>query len=237
MANHAANAFGRYCGTTDTRLRLRKELKPPESLDHNNLQPASPFPKLEPAPENSEIYGVRIPNPWILSELTRPVIVANPTGPVLVPNHYHTHFPKDDTLIAPNVYVLISIYNMRVSSFLIWYAGTLALVTPHVMHYAGSPLFPSIHESYHPFTKTVCERSLSFIKQFKNKDIPRKSMMITWKSPIMMIEQALGRYVASSGKYALGVIRDIYWIGRVGYYNRPNELISHRDRHTSYAFE
>ncbi|MED6116492.1 hypothetical protein PIB30_100834 [Stylosanthes scabra] len=55
-------------------------------------------------------------------------------------------------------------------------------------------------------------------------------MMISWKPPIMMIEQALGRYVASSGKYVLGVIRDIYWIGLVGYYNRPNELISHRDR-------
>ncbi|MED6163515.1 hypothetical protein PIB30_080671 [Stylosanthes scabra] len=65
-----------------------------------------------------------------------------------------------------------------------------------------------------------------------------RHMMITWKPPppIIMIEQALGRYVASSGKYVLGVIRDIYWIGRVGYYNRSNELISHRDRHTSYAF-
>ncbi|MED6152656.1 hypothetical protein PIB30_094128, partial [Stylosanthes scabra] len=63
-------------------------------------------------------------------ELIRSVIIANPTGPVLVPNHYRTHFPEDDTLIAPNVYVLFSIYNMGVSSFLIWYAGTLALVTP-----------------------------------------------------------------------------------------------------------
>ncbi|MED6161476.1 hypothetical protein PIB30_061021, partial [Stylosanthes scabra] len=41
-----------------------------------------------------------------------------------------------------------------------------------------------------------------------------RHMMITWKPPIMMIEQALGRYVASSWKYVLGVIRDIYWIGR-----------------------
>ncbi|MED6186537.1 hypothetical protein PIB30_067629 [Stylosanthes scabra] len=73
-------------------------------------------------------------------ELTRSVIIANLTGPVLVPNHYRTHFPEDDTLIAPNIYVLFSIYNMGVSSFLIWYAGTLALVTPHGTHYAGSPL-------------------------------------------------------------------------------------------------
>ncbi|MED6114502.1 hypothetical protein PIB30_080845, partial [Stylosanthes scabra] len=64
-----------------------------------------------------------------------------------------------------------------------------------------------------------------------------RHMMIRWKPSIMMIEQALGRYVASSGKYVLGMIRDIYWIGRVGYYNRPNELISHRDRNASYAFE
>ncbi|MED6125988.1 hypothetical protein PIB30_073900 [Stylosanthes scabra] len=63
-------------------------------------------------------------------ELTRSVIIANPTGPVHVPNHYRTHFPEDDTLIALNVYVLISIFNMGVSSFLIWYAGTLALLTP-----------------------------------------------------------------------------------------------------------
>ncbi|MED6127495.1 hypothetical protein PIB30_088585 [Stylosanthes scabra] len=37
-------------------------------------------------------------------------------------------------------------------------------------------------------------------------------MMITWKPPIIKIEQALGCYVASFGKYVLGVIRDIYWI-------------------------
>ncbi|MED6126068.1 hypothetical protein PIB30_074824, partial [Stylosanthes scabra] len=36
------------------------------------------------------------------------------------------------------------------------------------------------------------------------------------ETPNYGIEQALGRYVASSGKYVLGVIRDIYWIGRVG---------------------
>ncbi|MED6127078.1 hypothetical protein PIB30_084683 [Stylosanthes scabra] len=35
------------------------------------------------------------------------------------------------------------------------------------------------------------------------------------ETPNFMIEQALGRYVASSGKYMLGVIRDIYWIGQV----------------------
>ncbi|MED6160253.1 hypothetical protein PIB30_049811 [Stylosanthes scabra] len=142
MANRAADAFGRYCGTTDTRLRLRKKLEQPESLDHSDSQHASPLSKLEPVPEKSEIYGVRIPNPWIPSELTRSVIIANPTGPVLVPNHYHMHFPEDDTLIAPNVYVLFSIYNMGVSSFLIWYAGTLALVTRHGTHYACSLLLP-----------------------------------------------------------------------------------------------
>ncbi|MED6138862.1 hypothetical protein PIB30_078426 [Stylosanthes scabra] len=114
MTNRTADTFGRYCGTTDARLHSspghtqRKELKPPESLDRNNLQHASPLSKPELAPEKSEIYGVRIPNPWILSELTRSVIVANPTGPVLVPNHYRTHFAEDDTLIAPNAYVLIS---------------------------------------------------------------------------------------------------------------------------------
>ncbi|MED6140812.1 hypothetical protein PIB30_097065 [Stylosanthes scabra] len=31
------------------------------------------------------------------------------------------------------------------------------------------------------------------------------------ETPNLMIEQALGRYVASSEKYVLGVIRDIYW--------------------------
>ncbi|MED6187254.1 hypothetical protein PIB30_074702, partial [Stylosanthes scabra] len=67
-------------------------------------------------------------------------------------------------------------------------------------------------------------------------NVKYRHMMITWKPPIMMIEQVLRRYVASSRKYVLGVIWDIYWIGRVGYYNRPNELISHRDRHASYAF-
>ncbi|MED6175514.1 hypothetical protein PIB30_079057, partial [Stylosanthes scabra] len=41
-----------------------------------------------------------------------------------------------------------------------------------------------------------------------------RHIMITWKSQIIMIQQALGHYVASSGKYVLGVIRDIYWIGR-----------------------
>ncbi|MED6165156.1 hypothetical protein PIB30_096882 [Stylosanthes scabra] len=30
------------------------------------------------------------------------------------------------------------------------------------------------------------------------------------------LRKALGRKVASSKKYVLGVIRDIYWIGRVG---------------------
>ncbi|MED6137048.1 hypothetical protein PIB30_061317 [Stylosanthes scabra] len=40
-------------------------------------------------------------------------------------------------------------------------------------------------------------------------------MVITWKPPITMIEQVLGRYVASSGKYVLRVIRDIYWISRI----------------------
>ncbi|MED6212235.1 hypothetical protein PIB30_081319 [Stylosanthes scabra] len=67
MTNRATDAFARYCGTTDTRHQLREELKPPESLDHSNLQHALPLSKLEPAPEKSEIYGVRIPNPWILS--------------------------------------------------------------------------------------------------------------------------------------------------------------------------
>ncbi|MED6187835.1 hypothetical protein PIB30_080260, partial [Stylosanthes scabra] len=37
-----------------------------------------------------------------------------------------------------------------------------------------------------------------------------RHMMITWKPPIMMIEQALGRHIVSSEKYVLGVIRDIY---------------------------
>ncbi|MED6126460.1 hypothetical protein PIB30_078693 [Stylosanthes scabra] len=36
------------------------------------------------------------------------------------------------------------------------------------------------------------------------------------ETPNYDIEQALGRYVVSSGKYVLGVIQDIYWIGRVG---------------------
>ncbi|MED6162629.1 hypothetical protein PIB30_072297 [Stylosanthes scabra] len=43
-----------------------------------------------------------------------------------------------------------------------------------------------------------------------------RHMMITWKPPITKIEQALGRYVASLGKYVLGVIWEIYWIGWVG---------------------
>ncbi|MED6127255.1 hypothetical protein PIB30_086352 [Stylosanthes scabra] len=43
-----------------------------------------------------------------------------------------------------------------------------------------------------------------------------RHMMITWKPPIMILSKALGRYVASSGKYVLGMIRDIYWIDRVG---------------------
>ncbi|MED6112856.1 hypothetical protein PIB30_065524 [Stylosanthes scabra] len=34
------------------------------------------------------------------------------------------------------------------------------------------------------------------------------------ETPNYDIEQALGRNVASSGMYMLGVIRDIYWIGR-----------------------
>ncbi|MED6212547.1 hypothetical protein PIB30_084448, partial [Stylosanthes scabra] len=36
------------------------------------------------------------------------------------------------------------------------------------------------------------------------------------ETPNYDIEQALRRYVASSEKYVLGVIRDIYWISRVG---------------------
>ncbi|MED6176044.1 hypothetical protein PIB30_084162, partial [Stylosanthes scabra] len=30
----------------------------------------------------------------------------NPTGPVLVPDHYRAHFPKDNSLDAPTVYDL-----------------------------------------------------------------------------------------------------------------------------------
>ncbi|MED6212550.1 hypothetical protein PIB30_084470 [Stylosanthes scabra] len=105
------------------------------------LQHASPLSKLEPAPEKSEIYGVRIPNPWILSELTRSVIIANPTGPVHVPNHYRTHFPEDDTLIAPNIYVLISyIYGGFLLSHIV--RRDVGLIDPHGTHYAGSLLLP-----------------------------------------------------------------------------------------------
>ncbi|MED6146800.1 hypothetical protein PIB30_038030 [Stylosanthes scabra] len=43
-----------------------------------------------------------------------------------------------------------------------------------------------------------------------------RHMMITWKTPIMILSKELGRNVAFVGKYVLGVIRDIYWIGRVG---------------------
>ncbi|MED6189984.1 hypothetical protein PIB30_101305, partial [Stylosanthes scabra] len=45
----------------------RKELKPPESLDHSNLEHASPLSKLEPAPEKSQHIRNENPQPWIPS--------------------------------------------------------------------------------------------------------------------------------------------------------------------------
>ncbi|MED6138284.1 hypothetical protein PIB30_072786 [Stylosanthes scabra] len=51
-------------------------------------------------------------------------------------------------------------------------------------------------------------------------------MMITWKPPNFMIEQALGPYVASLGKHVLGVIRDIYWIDRYRcFYRTENPMV------------
>ncbi|MED6176597.1 hypothetical protein PIB30_089727 [Stylosanthes scabra] len=34
------------------------------------------------------------------------LLQPNPTGPVLVPDHYRTHFPEDNSLNAPTVYGL-----------------------------------------------------------------------------------------------------------------------------------
>ncbi|MED6163920.1 hypothetical protein PIB30_084766, partial [Stylosanthes scabra] len=75
-------------------------------------------------------------------ELTRSVQLANPTDPVYIPNHYRTHFPEDNSLIAPKIYVLSHIYIYLGVPYLYKYAGMLALLTPHGMHYAGSPLLP-----------------------------------------------------------------------------------------------
>ncbi|MED6172978.1 hypothetical protein PIB30_055047 [Stylosanthes scabra] len=59
----------------------------------------------DPYLKTTSTNGVRTHNIGFLSywldELTRSVILANPTSPVLVPDHYRTHFPEDTTLDAP----------------------------------------------------------------------------------------------------------------------------------------
>ncbi|MED6212203.1 hypothetical protein PIB30_080961 [Stylosanthes scabra] len=98
--------------------------------------------KLEPAPEKPEIYEMRIPNPWIPNELTRSVPLANSTDPVYIPDHYRMHFPEDNLLIAPKVYVLFSIYIH--GGFLLSHMvrRDVGPSDPHGTHYAGRPLLP-----------------------------------------------------------------------------------------------
>ncbi|MED6127310.1 hypothetical protein PIB30_086883 [Stylosanthes scabra] len=74
-----------------------------------------------------------------------------------------------------------------------------------------------VNEGIHGINFLASDNSgLSVVKGYSRNThvVKYRHMVITWKPPIITIEQALGRYVASSGKYMLGVIRDIYGIGR-----------------------
>ncbi|MED6116893.1 hypothetical protein PIB30_104590, partial [Stylosanthes scabra] len=42
-------------------------------------------------------------SPYGYDELTWSVPLANPIDPVYILDHYRTHFPEDNSLIAPNV--------------------------------------------------------------------------------------------------------------------------------------
>ncbi|MED6223424.1 hypothetical protein PIB30_073856 [Stylosanthes scabra] len=86
--------------------------------------------------------------PYDYDDLIRSIPLANPTDSVYIPDHYRTYFPEDNSLIAPNVYVLSFSY-ISGGSILYKYVGTLALLTPHGTHYAGSPLMPSTSLVYH----------------------------------------------------------------------------------------
>ncbi|MED6170476.1 hypothetical protein PIB30_031356 [Stylosanthes scabra] len=44
--------------------------------------------------------------PYGWNELIQSVIIANPTDPEYIPDHYRTHFPEDNLSNALNVYVL-----------------------------------------------------------------------------------------------------------------------------------
>ncbi|MED6211516.1 hypothetical protein PIB30_074446 [Stylosanthes scabra] len=71
-----------------------------------NLQSEKQLNKYGAHPNNVKQMHVMHAWPYGYDELTRSVPLANLTEPVYIPDYYRMHFPEDNSLTAPNVYVL-----------------------------------------------------------------------------------------------------------------------------------